>query len=306
MIGAPAETHTPLAGTMPYATRWRRASASSKGVVVPELRTALVIPCYNEEQRLPLEVLRGFATSHPTADLLLVDDGSTDGTWPLLEQLASEVPAHVSALHLEPNGGKAEAVRRGMLALVERGYRLVGFWDADLATPLDAVNRFVDVLAERPEVQWVFGARVRLLGRSIDRRPVRHYLGRVFATMASAVLGVPVYDTQCGAKLFRASPALEAVLERPFLSRWIFDVEMIARLLQVDPRHDAARSIYEVPLLEWHDVAGSKVRPSDFARAFLELMRLRAAMIAPRFFSTSLPTLGKERRDLASEVTPTT
>ena len=250
-----------------------------------ESRSALVIPCYNEEHRLPVGVLREFATSHPVTDLLLVDDGSSDGTWPLLESLAADAPAHVSALRLGVNGGKAEAVRRGMLALLERRYDVIGFWDADLATPLDAVSHFLEVLRRRPEVQWVFGARVRLLGRSIERQRLRHYLGRCFATAVASVLGVPIYDTQCGAKLFRVTPTLAAVLARPFMSRWIFDVEMIARFTQLTSRDVVARAIYEVPLQEWRDVQGSKVRPTDFAKALLELAHLKVALMAPRHFS---------------------
>ena len=247
-------------------------------------RAALVIPCYNEELRLPVDAFRDFARSDPVADLLFVDDGSTDGTWRLLEQLVAAVPERISAIRLERNSGKAEAVRQGLLLLIERGHALVGFWDADLATPLGAVRRFIRVFGRHPDVQWVLGARVRLLGRSIERRQVRHYLGRVFATMASMVLGVPIYDTQCGAKLFRATPSLAAVLERPFLSRWIFDVEMIARLTQVEARRDVTHAIYEVPLREWHDVSGSKVRPQDFIKAILELVQLRLSLLAPHRF----------------------
>ncbi len=123
----------------------------------------------------------------------------------------------------------------------------------------------------------VFGARVRLLGRKIERRPIRHYLGRVFASLASMVLQLPIYDTQCGAKLFRVTPDLLEVLDLPFESRWIFDVEIIARFLTLH-RMDTdfgKRAIYESPLHQWEDVAGSKVKMFDFVTSFWELIRIR-------------------------------
>jgi dolichyl-phosphate beta-glucosyltransferase len=144
---------------------------------------------------------------------------------------------------------------------------------------LREILRFVAVLDSHPERDVCFGSRVRLLGRAIDRNPLRHYLGRMFATVASVVLDLPVYDTQCGAKLFRATSTTEALFADSFCVNWTFDVELIARVQALRFRAgltSAADSIYELPLDEWHDVAGSKVQASDFFTGLFEILRIHA------------------------------
>src|SRR5437667_5768961 len=111
-------------------------------------RLLLVVPCFNEEKRLDTDAFRAF-----DADFLFVNDGSRDGTLRVLESLRDSDPRRFSILDLERNSGKAEAVRRGILAAIERGAEVTGFWDADLATPLSEVPEFLEVLASRPEIQ---------------------------------------------------------------------------------------------------------------------------------------------------------
>jgi dolichyl-phosphate beta-glucosyltransferase len=241
------------------------------------VRLIVVVPCYNEEERLPVDVFRAFELPGVRVEFLFVDDGSRDGTLRLLRSVAASDPARFSVLQLEQNSGKAEAVRRGLLEALSRNADLVGFWDADLATPLSELPSFMEVFATRPEIEMVFAARVRLLGRSISRNPGRHYFGRVGATLISSSLGLAVYDTQCGAKVFRSKPEMRELFAEPFLSRWIFDVEIIARLVLQRGRDAAARAIYELPIQVWHDVKGSKVRSTDFFRALKDLGRIRRA-----------------------------
>jgi len=237
----------------------------------------VVVPCYNEAERLKVAEFSQFLRYGYPVRFLFVNDGSRDATLSILQTLERLHPGLVYVLDQQPNAGKAEAVRNGMLHAVALGdAAYTGFWDADLATPLSSIPELLAKLTERPEIQMVCGARVRLLGREIHRQAVRHYLGRVFATVASVMLRLPIYDTQCGAKLFRITPEFTEILARPFLSRWIFDVEILARFIA---RHKADRwyvhdAIYEYPLPTWTDVAGSKVGSLDFIKAFGELLTI--------------------------------
>lgn len=240
------------------------------------MTATIVIPCYNEANRLPVEVFQSFMGADTHIRFLFVNDGSRDRTLEILRQLCGDGRVH-TALDLPANGGKAEAVRAGMRAAIEQHKaEIVGFWDADLATPLPAIHELLAVMEAKPGLQFVFGARVKLLGRDIRRRPIRHYLGRAFATAASLVLQLPIYDTQCGAKLFRVTPELRQILADPFEAAWVFDVELIARFLRLPTvrRESAEELIYEYPLQAWQDVAGSKLRPKDFLKAMLDLLRI--------------------------------
>lgn len=250
-------------------------------------RLALVVPCYNEAARLPAERMLAFVASDPDVGLVLVDDGSTDATRTQLEALAARRPEAISVLALPGNRGKGEAVRAGLLHAFAAGPDYVGYWDADLAAPLEEVARLRAVLEARPACDVVFGARVALLGRSIRRSALRHYLGRVFATLTAETLGVPIYDTQCGAKLLRATPEVRALFQEPFGTRWLFDVEILARLIAAHGgragRARVREAVYELPLDRWHDVADSKVRPLDLVRGMRDLARIwRRYLRTPR------------------------
>jgi dolichyl-phosphate beta-glucosyltransferase len=241
--------------------------------------TVLIVPCFNEAQRLRTDDFLEFARRWADGRFLFVNDGSSDGTAEVLAQLCARLPTSLETISLPENRGKAEAVRQGALHALASNPAAVGFWDADLATPLRAIPRFQQVLADRAQVDVVMGARVRLMGRQIERSPMRHYLGRVFATAVTLALRTPVYDTQCGAKLFRNSPPIREAFAQPFLSRWIFDVELFSRYLDAR-RHagqDGRAGIYELPLDEWTDVGGSKVRPHHFLQAAIDLGRIVAA-----------------------------
>lgn len=239
--------------------------------------TLVVVPCYNEAARLPVEQFTQFAETHDDIGVLFVNDGSTDRTGNVIGELAQRNPARFSSLSLPENQGKAEAVRRGVLEAMKREPEYVGFWDADLSTPLEELPRFIELYRGMPDRFMLSGSRVKLMGRTIERRAVRHYLGRIFATAVSALLGIPMYDTQCGAKLFRCTPMVASAFESPFHSKWQFDIELILRVRRRlaaggGPAIDSL--IYEVPLNTWRDVEGSKVSYAYFLWAGFDLLSL--------------------------------
>ena len=240
------------------------------------IEAAVTIPCYNEADRLKSAAFLDFVREHRDIMFIFVDDGSTDDTAQLLKSMSKTEANNIRFITFEHNQGKAEAVRQGTLSAIATGARYVGYWDADLATPLNPILEFVAELKKKSGLVLVMGARVQLLGRTILRKRYRHYLGRVFATIASAVLRMPVYDTQCGAKMFVASEPVALAFRDPFISRWIFDVEILARLVcrgNINPQV----AICEYPLLEWYDVKGSKIKPKDFWIALWDLARIHLA-----------------------------
>ncbi|HSK19342.1 MAG TPA: glycosyltransferase [Longimicrobiales bacterium] len=238
----------------------------------------IVVPCYNEAARLRPATFRSFLETTPDVEMLLVDDGSTDATAEVLHDLAASCP-QIQVHALEHNSGKAEAVRQGMLRACARRPALAGYWDADLAAPLEAIPMLMSMLRRQPALDMVMGSRVQLLGSRIRRSAYRHYLGRVLATCAAAALRLPVYDTQCGAKLLRVNERTCSIFATRFESRWLFDVELLARLLatQDGGRVDPQSRINEMPLPEWTEVPGSKVKMRDGVAALMELYRIQRA-----------------------------
>lgn len=237
--------------------------------------TLLVIPCYNEASRLDAQTFLDFLETHDDVGFLFVNDGSSDDTAGVINRLKSR-SERIRTLHLDTNSGKAEAVRQGMLRCAQTDCEYAGYWDADLSTPLSELTGFRAEMDASKQVDIVAGARIKMVGRQIERSPYRHYSGRAFATAVSLLFGIEMYDTQCGAKLFRLGPETKQLFATPFHTRWTFDVELFVRFTQCEGK-SIDKNLVEVPLSEWRDVAGSKMRPFDFIRAPLELLRIHYA-----------------------------
>lgn len=235
-------------------------------------KVIIVIPCFNEAGRLPVEEILSFLKRNPDINVRFVNDGSSDTTGKVIEDAASKCPGQIKTLHLDRNSGKAEAVRQAMLeSLSDRDYDWIGYWDADLATPLEEINHLLNY--SHGQIKLLMCSRLKRLGATIDRHLHRHIFGRIMATLISNVLRLPVYDTQCGAKLIRQEE-IESVFSEKFVGKWLFDVEIIARMQKKYPKDIIQTCIHEVPVRKWIDVPGSKLKFKDMLFSLVELARI--------------------------------
>jgi dolichyl-phosphate beta-glucosyltransferase len=231
----------------------------------------IVVPCYNEGERWD-KAYWATVLEVPGIHWIFVDDGSSDGSLQLLEETAATGDATV--LQLTPNGGKAEAVRRGMLGLLSEMIDIdaVGYMDADGAfnagDVADIVRVFGVRVGEASDFDAVWSSRVALAGRNIQRTISRHYIGRVIATVLSIGQDEIPYDTQSGLKLFAPTQTLSECLAKPFRTRWLFELELLSRWHALT---GGEMRIWEEPLNYWHDVPGSKVRGKEMVRIVREI-----------------------------------
>jgi len=235
----------------------------------------ILIPAYNEEHRLPIDkyvrTLQGDQFKAGECQLVFLNDGSTDQTLAVLNQIKTQFPDLVDIYDLKENSGKAETVRKGFIRYADQ-FEYLGYLDADLATGLAEFFE-IGLLAKRKELKICFGSRIKKLGSNIERKTKRHIIGRVFATVASRIILVPVYDTQCGAKFFHNSLVYENFSE-PFISKWLFDIEVICRILVNRGQAYFESNALEVPLSAWQEEGDSKIRLKDFLNFPKELYKI--------------------------------
>jgi dolichyl-phosphate beta-glucosyltransferase len=233
----------------------------------------LVVPCYNEEYRIDENAYFDFLTTHPDYLLIFVNDGSTDNTRQVIDQILSRVD-NIAVLTCSGNIGKAETVRYGVLhALENYEARYIGFIDADLSTPLVEIPSFEKEIEKNEGISIVLGSRVQMLGKDIQRNLLRHWISRFIATIICKVLDEPVYDTQCGAKLFSYRVAGPLFKER-FLSKWLFDVEILARHKKITGDAQFRSTVIESPLSQWTERKESKLHYSHILRILIDLYRI--------------------------------
>lgn len=241
-------------------------------IIASKMKIVIVVPCYNESKRLQQQTFLNYTLAKPFCEFLFVNDGSTDNTAQILTNMSQQANMHW--LDLPQNSGKAEAVRRGMLhAQINFDVDYIGFWDADLATPLSELDALIGIIKANQNIDIIMGLRLLRLGAKVKRTRRRHILGRIFATCASMILGLSVYDTQCGAKIFK-SAIIPTLCANTFVTKWLFDVEILARYIKIFGKDKAITNIFESPLMSWAEIKGSKVKLLDFLKAPLELVKI--------------------------------
>jgi dolichyl-phosphate beta-glucosyltransferase len=232
-------------------------------------KIALIIPCYNEEARLSKQAILELHTT-TTADIYLCNDGSTDGTAALIDELANSLERCFS-MQYQQNTGKANTLYKSAGALLAKNtYSHIGYFDADFSTPVTEINRMLDYLATVPG-KFLIGSRVKLLNYDIKRKTHRHIIGRIIITLVNQRLKLGIYDTQCGAKLFPAVLAQEA-FSQPFKTSWLFDIEIFIRL----KKKGLLALGEEFPLRHWRDVDGSKLSWKTSFKILKELLTLQS------------------------------
>jgi dolichyl-phosphate beta-glucosyltransferase len=230
---------------------------------VPQL--SLIFPCYNEEERLPASLARVreyLAARGLTYEILVVDDGSADGTAGVAGAAAAGDP-RVRVLRYTPNRGKGYAVAYG--AARARGERVL-FSDADLSTPIEELEKFLPLLEQGYDV--VIGSRA-LAGSDLRvRQPWwRERAGRTMNLLIRRLSGLKFADTQCGFKLFSRRAAAE-IFPNLTVGRWMFDVEALI------VAHKLGYRAVEVPVT-WINSGDSRVRLAHAPQTLRELVHIR-------------------------------
>ena len=237
------------------------------------MKVAIIIPCYNEADRLDVNKFIEYLSLNTHVHFYFIDDGSTDSTNIIINGLITKFNSHVTLLKNESNKGKAESVRLGVIESVAMNHDFIGYLDADLATPIEEIDHLLNIIKSDTKKEVVFASRIQLAGNEINRNYFRHFIGRLFATCVSLFLKIKIYDTQCGAKIF-SKKVCEKIFVEKFISPWLFDVELFARLINVYGIDKTIDISFEQPVRKWVDIEKSKIKPIYFLKAPFEFIRI--------------------------------
>lgn len=241
--------------------------------IIREKCIGVVIPCYNEEERLLSTEFTDFIHGNLGYHLCFVNDGSTDNTLTVLEKLRKGREDSISIYNCEKNGGKAEAVRQGVLFLSkDPQLDYIGFLDADLSTDLKDFDELAKTI-EDSDYKIVSGSRISRMGANIAKESARKIISMTINYIIQRILGMSFKDTQCGAKIMDKE-VTKYMFNKKFITRWLFDVEIFMRMKKFYGKNKVNNLICEKPLKRWVHVDGSKLSFKDSIKIGGQLMKI--------------------------------
>ncbi len=237
------------------------------------MERAIIIPCYNESQRLDLDSFHNFISQRDSYSICFVNDGSTDDTLEILRDFQSKHKGKVHIFNSTTNVGKAEAIRSGINFMLSHSRSSnIGFMDADLATGFDDYENLVRNL-ENDNYSMVIGSRMRNSNDNIKRTKARAYISLLFNRIIQSIIGLEVNDTQCGAKVFKRNSA-QSLFKTKFSSKWLFDIEIFMRLRNTIGKDQLVKNVSEITLEKWEEIEGSKINLRDVIKMPIQLLKI--------------------------------
>ena len=238
------------------------STSAKTNVMIQQRCVGVVIPCYNEEERLLSKEFINYIDKNTGYHLCFVNDGSKDKTLEVLKTLQKGREDFITVYDCEKNGGKAEAVRLGMLHMAKKeDLDYIGFLDADLSTDLADFDDLVKTI-ETSEFKIVSGSRIARMGANITKESARKIISMTINLIIRTILKMDFKDTQCGAKIFHKD-VINIAFSKKFVTQWIFDVEIFKRMSQHFGLKKAKTMLCEQPLKRWIHADGSKLSMKD-------------------------------------------
>ena len=242
-------------------------------VMIQERCVGVVIPCYNEEERLLSDEFISYIDKNSGYHLCFVNDGSKDKTLEVLKDLQKGREDFITVYDCEKNGGKAEAVRLGMLHMAKKeDLDYIGFLDADLSTDLADFDDLVKTI-ETSDFKIVSGSRIARMGANITKESARKIISLTINFIIRKILKMDFKDTQCGAKIFHKD-VIDIAFSKKFVTQWIFDVEIFKRMTIHFGLKKAKAMLCEQPLKRWIHADGSKLSMKDSVKIVGQLAQI--------------------------------
>jgi CheY-like chemotaxis protein/glycosyltransferase involved in cell wall biosynthesis len=240
----------------------QNAVKSDSHIMIQQRCVGVVIPCYNEEERLLSDKFLTYIDKNSGYYLCFVNDGSKDKTLEVLHELQKGREDFITVYDCEKNGGKAEAVRLGMLYMAKKeDLDYIGFLDADLSTDLADFDDLVKTI-ETSEFKIVSGSRIARMGANITKGSARKIISLTINFIIRKILSMDFKDTQCGAKIFHKD-VIDIAFKEKFVTQWVFDVEVFKRMSIHFGLKKAKAMLCEKPLKRWIHAEGSKLSIKD-------------------------------------------